>query len=359
MHYRWDADAEQTASATPNNPLVIPAPEGKHILCYYAVDTVGNRGADGFAEVKVDTTKPTGFVIINGGAIYTSTTAVTLNLSAYDNVSNIWQMNFSNDSWATYSGWEDYNITKDWTLTSGDGEKVVSVSYRNYAGLVSNYSAKIILDTTPPTGTITIESDATYVTSLLVTLTLSASDTNGVAAMRFSNDGSTWSGWEAYNTSTRWRLTAGDGIKTVYAQYEDNAGLISTATISDTVILDTLPPTGTISINSGDTYTTSTSVTLTLSAYDANGINQMRFSNNGTTWSSWEAYATSRSWSLTAGDGTKIVYAQYKDNAGLVSTATIYDTIILDTTPPTSNITLPNEGAYFNTLPIQISGTCN
>lgn len=45
---------------------------------------------------------------------------------------------------------------------------------------------KIELDTTPPTGTIVINSGATYANSTSVTLTLSCSDTNGCSQMKFS-----------------------------------------------------------------------------------------------------------------------------------------------------------------------------
>ena len=72
-----------------------------------------------------------------------------------------------------------------------------------------------------------------------------------------------------------------------------------------------------------------------MSASDTQGaVTQMRFSNDGTTYSAAEAYATSKTWTLSAGDGTKTVYAQFQDAAGNWSTAAT-DTIVLDTTAPT------------------------
>jgi flagellar hook assembly protein FlgD len=47
----------------------------------------------------------------------------------------------------------------------------------------------------------------------------------------------------------------------------------------------------------------------------------MQFSNDGTTWSIAEAYATTKSWTLTAGDGTKTVYVKFTDPAGNSATA--------------------------------------
>ncbi len=57
----------------------------------------------------------------------------------------------------------------------------------------------------------------------------------------------------------------------------------------------------------------------------------MRFSNTGSSFSTAEAYATSKSWTLTTGAGTKTVYVQFKDAAGNWS-ASFTDTIVLDTT---------------------------
>lgn len=58
----------------------------------------------------------------------------------------------------------------------------------------------------------------------------------------------------------------------------------------------------------------------------------MRFSNNGSTWNNWVAFATSYPWFLSSGDGLKTVYAQFKDASDNVSTA-YSDTITLDTRP--------------------------
>jgi hypothetical protein len=93
--------------------------------------------------------------------------------------------------------------------------------------------------------------------------------------------------------------------------------------------------TGSIAINDGAAYTNTTSVLLALSATDLTyGIAEMRFSNDGLAWSEWETYATSKTWVLTTGDGTKEVTVQYKNNAGLVSSYS--DSIILDATKPTA-----------------------
>jgi hypothetical protein len=143
--------------------------------------------------------------------------------------------------------------------------------------------------------------------------------------MHIGNSGGTWDPWETYTTSKAWNLIAGDGSKSVWVQYRDNAGNISIQ-YGDSIILDTIAPTGSIMINGGAAETNSLIVTLNLSASDAtSGMSQMRFSNNSSIWSPWQAYGTTKSgWDLStyggsSSPGTKTTYVQYRDAAGIVS----------------------------------------
>ncbi|MFH1062656.1 MAG: FlgD immunoglobulin-like domain containing protein [Candidatus Omnitrophota bacterium] len=98
----------------------------------------------------IDTTPPTGTITINADDVDTSSPEVTLSLSAIDGNSGLGQMQFSNDN-ITYSASETYNILKDWTLTTGDGEKTVYVKYQDIAGNWSQaFTDTIVLDTTLP-----------------------------------------------------------------------------------------------------------------------------------------------------------------------------------------------------------------
>lgn len=99
-----------------------------------------------------------------------------------------------------------------------------------------------------------------------------------------------------------------------------------------------VPSNGTISIAGGAVTTNDTTPSLTISATNAT---HMAFSGNGTTWSSWVAYATAYSTfnittgaGCTSGDGTKIVYVKFKNDTG-DSLTTANDSIILDTVAPT------------------------
>jgi hypothetical protein len=152
-------------------------------------------------------------------------------------------------------------------------------------GSSTNTTFYLYADTTPPGGTLSINNGAAATNSTSVTLNLSGVDADtGIYQMRFSNDNVSWSAWEPYAATKAWAMTAGDGTKTVYVQYKNNAEM-SSSSISDTIILDTVLPTGTIVINSGAAYTNSTSVTLALSATDdRSGIMDMRLGNYLERW---------------------------------------------------------------------------
>ncbi|MGH2629581.1 MAG: PKD domain-containing protein, partial [Actinomycetota bacterium] len=91
-----------------------------------------------------------------------------------------------------------------------------------------------------PDGTISIASGAAYTTQTQVTLVLSATAPTATTQMQFSDDGSTWSTPEPYETSRIYTLTSGDDTKTVSVRFIDGGdpGVPS----SDTIVLDTTAP---------------------------------------------------------------------------------------------------------------------
>lgn len=293
--------------------------------------------------VVLDTTAPVGVVSINDDAAYTNTATASLWLAAADLVSGVSQMKLSSDGVA-WSEWEEYASGKSWTLVGGPGAKFVYVKYRDNAGNESAaFSAKTVLETDPPTGTVTINGGAAVTNTVAVALTLSAADSqSGVPRMRFSNDGASWSEWERYGRTKLWNLLPQDGERTVYVQYQDGAGNASSA-VSDTIVLDST----TIRINGGARCTTNTNVNLSLSYA---GSVQMRLGADGLDWGAWQAYSTSRSWSLTGSDGPKTVYAQFRDGSGLVSPS-YGASIVLDRSGPTGSI-LVNSGAVYTASPV-------
>jgi hypothetical protein len=295
-------------------------------------------------NIEVATTPPEGTVVIENGDPYTSSQSVTLTLSANDD-SSVEQMAFRNDG-SPWTAWESYATSKSWTMTESEGTKVVHARFKDDVGLITEASDTIILDTTPPTGSILINGGDAYTKSTSVTLQLTYSDdTSGVDKVRYTN-AYEWGSepWQNPTGSKSWTLTAGDGAKYVSYEIKDKAGLKS-ETYWDQISLDATPPTGSILINGGDAYTKSTSVTLQLTYSDpASGVSLVRYSNDGV-WDTepWEGASSSRLWSLTAGDGAKTVYFQVKDAAGNLATFSDNITFKLSAATETLQFNVPFE----------------
>jgi glucose/arabinose dehydrogenase/PKD repeat protein len=191
-------------------------------------------------------------------------------------------------------------------------------------------------DTTLPSVSLSAPAGNAIVTGTAVTVSATASDNVGVVGVQFIMDGANLGTEDATAPySIVWNTTtAASTSHSLSARARDLAGNIATAAAVN-VTVDNQAPTGSVVINGGAAATASRSVTLTLSAADAAGpVSQMRFSNAATGFSTAEAYATTKAWTLTSGAGTKTVYVQFKDAIGNWSVS-VTAAIILDTTAPT------------------------
>jgi len=102
-------------------------------------------------------------------------------------------------------------------------------------------SVRIGVEDGPPRGSIIINDGAYATNQPTVTLTLPAYDVGGVKDMRFSLDGQFFSEWISYTLTHTWAFPSGDGLKTLHAQFRD-INDNSSALVSDSIILDTVPP---------------------------------------------------------------------------------------------------------------------
>ncbi|MFS0553607.1 Ig-like domain-containing protein [Brevibacillus sp. 179-C9.3 HS] len=210
--------------------------------------------------------------------------------------------------------------------TEGTHKLVVTDSAQN------STTVTFTLDKTPPTGSVSINEGAEFTTSEDVTLQINVpGDTNGIEMLVSNVDDSSGT-WEKLTETKTWNLADGstNGIKTVYVKLRDKADNMTK--LSDTIELDAVAPTGSISINNGAGETKSRDVTLTVTASDSTSDVQVRFANGDSDWSGWEAPAGTKAWKLTADDGTKTVEMEIKDEAGNVTT--VSDTIELDAGVP-------------------------
>lgn len=89
-----------------------------------------------------------------------------------------------------------------------------------------------------------------------------------------------------------------------------------------------------LTINNDDVYTSNSTVTLSIESKDHGYQSyQIAFSTDGSIWTNWEKFVETKTFTLSNGDGEKFVHAKVKDKAGNVG-GSVFDSIILDTTPP-------------------------
>ena len=253
-------------------------------------------------------------ITINDGDVYTNSQNVTLTLTS----SGATEMRFMNGGGAVWSSWEPVAATRAWTLISGDGAKSVDVEFRNAALDVTTASDTITLDQTPPAGSVVIADGATAVNYNPIELAVSATDdTSGVASMRFSNDGTAWSDPETYATPSNWWLTAGEGTKTVFVKFTDNAGNESEGIVgTDTIEVDTTPPSP--PNVTGPELTNDNTPTWSWLSGGGDGIGQYRIQLNGTAEESW-TLTSQLAFTPTdplADKQTHALYVQERDVAG-------------------------------------------
>ncbi|MFZ2911889.1 MAG: DUF4215 domain-containing protein, partial [Candidatus Absconditicoccaceae bacterium] len=286
----------------------------------------------------LDNTPPVGGTFkINNDTGYTNNTTVTLtsiDCGSDGGVGGIIQMAFGNSS-NPGSNRQSCSSSVSHTLSAGDGTKTVYMRFRDSLGntTTSDVIDSIILDTARPN--VSANNNGVW-WNTDIPITLSVDDTYLAIAKYRRNVADCRNG----TSFTNLQIITGntEGTNTLYLCASDQGG--NTNTWTGIYYLDKTKPTGTISINGGAAQTNSATTTLTLSGTDTNGVTQMKFSCNNSTYSVTETYGTSKSWNITngsgctAGDGTKTVYVQYKDTPGNRSTATISDTIVLDTTAP-------------------------
>jgi hypothetical protein len=122
-----------------------------------------------------------------------------------------------------------------------------------------------------------------------------------------------------------------EGAHNIYVRARDEASNQDPNPAERAFTVDTVAPTGAITIEDGASQTRTQTVTLSLAANDpapATGVTAMRMSNSASGLSSaaWLPYAQTRHWTLSPGVGTKTVYVQYRDAATNVSLVA-HDTI--------------------------------
>lgn len=388
--YRYDVDSTGTwtyggAALSENVPVTISRSgltEGAHtIVVQERIDTAWRTDIQASHTITVDTVKPTeptltGTGLATGQSYRTATPDTTPTW--------IWSPGGGGGN-GVYS----YRVTRVYTAAGiadgavivaqtaetaamsytpssalAEGTYALSVRERDEAGNWSlDATQYTTVDRTKPTmvgvlvrgPTHPDDTDYTYTNSTMVSVDITAdidSEDNAAYPRPVTInylDYNPESSWETYGTAfptgsgsvtaaIATELPSANGTRYVYAKLIDEAGN-ATGYMYDTIILDTVAPTVSFSINAGATTTPSLSFFLTLTASDNLSTDsqlEVRDRNiYGSGWMPYRAYATSMlsdfQWPASAGN--KTTYVGVRDAAGNEAQAS--DSITLEVPVPT------------------------
>ncbi|GBR74121.1 hypothetical protein NO1_1350, partial [Candidatus Termititenax aidoneus] len=313
-------------------------------------------------------TVTTAFTVVAGGLVATASSAVTINNGdTYTNTINVKlslkstnavSMNISNS--AAPGGWINYvehNNSYAWTLTTGDGLKTVYVKYRDALGNEVTVTDDIYLDTTAPAGTLEINGGEALTKNPVLRLTLSASDAgSGLASVNISETNLLSASWQSCEADFEYTLNdqTRNQEKTIYVWLKDQAGNISAAVTRSIYLTDVGGSGGEVKINNDMPYTNTRNVTLAFSEIHAEAYD-MQISDDAA--ARWVSVNTALDWTLSSGDGTKIISVEYRNMAGNVTWNGDSGTIILDTTAPAGTLEINGGGTTTDTKVLRLKLT--
>ncbi|MEW6419855.1 MAG: pre-peptidase C-terminal domain-containing protein [Nitrospirota bacterium] len=150
---------------------------------------------------------------------------------------------------------------KTYRVTPSKTGYTFSPTYRDFSssntGIDFTAMSQSQNDTNPPTGSIIINGGAEATKSKSVILTLTASDDSGGTIQMCISNSNSCSSWTTFASTKSWSLSYKSGTKTVYAWFKDKWGNKNSIPYSDTIILDTTPPTnGTVTATPRNTQVT-------------------------------------------------------------------------------------------------------
>jgi len=317
-------------------PWRVEGNDGEVSVYVRFVDFHGLESVISQDSVSIDRLPPSGSLLINDGAFYTSSTSVHLDLEYFDNrdVTTIEISNRPNLS-------DGITITPPqvrvdpWELESGDnGPRTVYIRLTDVAGNVMFINATIDLYIPKALGNVTIEGGADIIRKSIVNLQIlipyELKTTRGQLSNEVDFEGALW---ETLTRDKTWILSPGDGHKTVYLRFEDFRGIVSLP-VNASITVDTTPPVLQVMLEGGASFTTVSDLTATLVYDDASPPSRMWMADNDRVdLVEAQPFSTTFPWSIQASEGYQYLHVKVEDMAG--NTATAIAIIHFSTVRPT------------------------
>lgn len=338
--------------------------EFSYILYVQERDQAGNWSAAGTKSIWVDGTFTAPPEVVIEGASLRNTTTVTWNWSSGADQTpgaTTYRYKIDDGEWLPDSDGDLIETTGILDFGTSGLDLITFGEDKSFTIYVNEYNEKLspsAFEGPEKYGEHTVQIDlkgpaAPSVTNFTATPTndstptwgwSSTAGTDGTGEFQYLLDSLDW-GTAVTTTATVFTpsssLTHGDHILRV--RERDSLGNWGDYN-SRTITVDTQAPTlNSISLNSGSSYTNSSTVTATISATYEPGMTMSFYDYNPSGWKDWEAYSPTKTITLPSGEGSKRVYVRLQDSLGNVSSYQ-YDDIIVDQTSPTNGSLQLNGG---------------
>lgn len=260
--FDWELSYNDTSFTLPDNLA-----EGWHTFYLTTFDRLGNTNKETKSyKFAIDLSPPDKVSQIQGD---------TKNSTWYGNKTNDLTPSFTwQESSDEYSGLAGYLVAIDkaipsesdyvlgdvtsWTVPSAltEGQHFITIISYDHLGFKSSQEEGVlgdapyfsfIIDRSAPSGSIKINHDEKYTNKEKVSLEIKGEDVSGISEFQISENGQDWQSFDGQNQVSisqeiDWIFQGTDGQIFIYLRFKDVFGHFS-STISDSIILDTQPPT--------------------------------------------------------------------------------------------------------------------
>lgn len=318
-------DTEDANYQTPDLYLA----DGKHVFYVVAKNTSGNFGQPGSFDVWVDTVRPTITNMLPENGTVTNEVRPTIQAVLFDATSGI---DPASIEFTVTTAFDEFNGPGVYDPGTGlvvftppadieDGIVTVQLEARDFANNAAIPQFwTFTVDTTEPTGSISINNNAPTTDSPTVNLNLFAATMLAeVTHMMISNDGVfDDEQWEPYVTvKENWELPLIAGIQTVYVKYRD-AAMNESDIFFDSIVLILAVP-NTFVTAGPQSVTAETSATFEFTASIENS--KFQYKLDAAAWSAWVEEGSIEFNDLTTGNH----YFQVRAGIDLDNNGTIDD----------------------------------
>jgi len=355
LYYRKDLGPWASFGNFTTSPIPFTSKgDGKYDFYTVALDTLGNKekkSAVVEAYITVDTLTPVTNLTVLGtlGDNGWYVTNLTITMSTNEVVKNIAYTKYRLDggNWTVYS--------KGGFQITGSGKRTLEFYSANKAGNVEAIKSRVFkIDLTRPTGSIVLNKGLVQINDTSVDVVLSAKGNAPIIKMMVTEDSSfSTAQWVDYTTHMTYKVTSVVGKKTIYAQFKDEAGLISDVA-SSFVVIDSGAPTVMISTPANDTTVPTYQFIVKGTANDNVAVAKVEVTIDGRNWTlangttDWDAVLS------VPGNGHYSIIARAFDLAGNKAGAT--NVITVDATLPTLSGTSPKDNSVSESKTIPVTG---